>query len=115
MSKRLSERQTSFYIINRSSVFIHAICKFNGEHDGIFLFQVPVQRVTKYPLLLARLYKVTPPQHESRELLKEAQHNIELHLEHMNSVSVQNVLTVATQKPKNVKLTEISFSRKPRT
>ncbi|KAJ8866643.1 hypothetical protein PR048_032504 [Dryococelus australis] len=46
--------------------------------------QVPVQRVTKYPLLLARLYKVTPSHHEGRELLKEAQHKIELHLEHMN-------------------------------
>ncbi|KAJ9595051.1 hypothetical protein L9F63_013648 [Diploptera punctata] len=46
---------------------------------------VPVQRVTKYPLLLARLHKVTPAHHEGRELLKEAQHKIELHLEHMNS------------------------------
>nr|CAD7199071.1 unnamed protein product [Timema douglasi] len=47
--------------------------------------QVPVQRVTKYPLLLARLYKVTPSHHEGRELLKQAQHKIELHLEHMNA------------------------------
>ncbi|XP_044253158.1 uncharacterized protein LOC123004106 [Tribolium madens] len=46
---------------------------------------VPVQRVTKYPLLLARLYKVTPVHHETREQLKEAQHKIELHLNHMNS------------------------------
>lgn len=46
---------------------------------------VPVQRVTKYPLLLARLYKVTPVQHETREQLKEAQNKIELHLSHMNS------------------------------
>lgn len=46
---------------------------------------VPVQRVTKYPLLLNRLYKVTPQHHENRELLKEAQHKIELHLNHMNS------------------------------
>lgn len=46
---------------------------------------VPVQRVTKYPLLLARLYKVTPIQHNSRDLLREAQHKIELHLNHMNS------------------------------
>lgn len=46
---------------------------------------VPVQRVTKYPLLLARLYKVTPQHHETREQLKEAQHKIELHLNHMNS------------------------------
>lgn len=46
---------------------------------------VPVQRVTKYPLLLNRLYKVTPQHHETREVLKEAQHKIELHLNHMNS------------------------------
>lgn len=46
---------------------------------------VPVQRVTKYPLLLARLYKVTPVHHETREQLKEAQNKIELHLSHMNS------------------------------
>ncbi|XP_045461895.1 uncharacterized protein LOC123672000 [Harmonia axyridis] len=46
---------------------------------------VPVQRVTKYPLLLARLYKVTPNHNEVREQLKEAQHKIELHLNHMNS------------------------------
>ncbi|XP_065206879.1 uncharacterized protein RhoGEF64C [Planococcus citri] len=49
---------------------------------------VPVQRVTKYPLLLSRLYKVTPEHHTvQRELLKEAQHNIELHLEHINSLT----------------------------
>ncbi|XP_066991339.2 uncharacterized protein [Anabrus simplex] len=46
---------------------------------------VPVQRVTKYPLLLARLYKVTPAHHQGRDQLKQAQHKIELHLEHMNS------------------------------
>ncbi|PNF18625.1 hypothetical protein B7P43_G05037 [Cryptotermes secundus] len=46
---------------------------------------VPVQRVTKYPLLLARLHKVTPAHHESREILRQSQHKIELHLEHMNS------------------------------
>ncbi|XP_055913340.1 serine-rich adhesin for platelets [Eupeodes corollae] len=45
---------------------------------------VPVQRVTKYPLLLARLYKVTPPHLEGRDLLKQAQENIELHLNHIN-------------------------------
>ncbi|XP_057652675.1 uncharacterized protein LOC130891755 [Diorhabda carinulata] len=46
---------------------------------------VPVQRVTKYPLLLARLYKVTPPHYDNKEELKDAQHKIELHLNHMNS------------------------------
>jgi len=48
---------------------------------------VPVQRVTKYPLLLSRLYKTTAPHLEARELLKLAQQKIEAHLEHMNSVS----------------------------
>nr|CAD7439330.1 unnamed protein product [Timema bartmani] len=55
------------------------------DQNHYFFIQVPVQRVTKYPLLLARLYKVTPSHHEGRELLKQAQHKIELHLEHMNA------------------------------
>ncbi|XP_046616625.1 uncharacterized protein LOC124303458 isoform X1 [Neodiprion virginianus] len=50
---------------------------------------VPVQRVTKYPLLLARLYKATPSNRPdiqtARNKLKQAQTNIELHLEHMNA------------------------------
>lgn len=45
---------------------------------------VPVQRVTKYPLLLNRLFKVTPYHHQDRESLKEAQQKIEFHLEHIN-------------------------------
>ncbi|KAK8748314.1 hypothetical protein OTU49_016070 [Cherax quadricarinatus] len=46
---------------------------------------VPVQRVTKYPLLLARLYKATPPTHPSREECRRAKEKIELHLQHMNN------------------------------
>ncbi|XP_029663245.1 uncharacterized protein LOC115235535 [Formica exsecta] len=50
---------------------------------------VPVQRVTKYPLLLARLLKATPSVRpdiqEPKKRLKQAQTNIELHLEHMNA------------------------------
>ncbi|XP_043483024.1 uncharacterized protein LOC122511683 isoform X2 [Leptopilina heterotoma] len=50
---------------------------------------VPVQRVTKYPLLIARLLKATPAVRldtlEARKRLKQAQTNIELHLEHMNA------------------------------
>ncbi|KAK3869087.1 hypothetical protein Pcinc_025567 [Petrolisthes cinctipes] len=46
---------------------------------------VPVQRVTKYPLLLARLYKATPPTHPSREDCRRAKEKIELHLHHMNN------------------------------
>lgn len=35
-------------------------------------------------MLLARLYKVTPPQVDARVALKQAQEKIELHLNHMN-------------------------------
>ena len=47
-------------------------------------FQVPVQRVTKYPLLLSRLLKVTPAHHEDRSALQESRERIEHHLENMN-------------------------------
>ncbi|CAG0880093.1 unnamed protein product [Darwinula stevensoni] len=46
---------------------------------------VPVQRVTKYPLLLGRLYKVTPHQLEGREAIRDAQRKIEAHLEQINT------------------------------
>ena len=48
------------------------------------MLQVPVQRVTKYPLLLSRLLKVTPSHHEDPTALQESRENIEHHLEHMN-------------------------------
>lgn len=58
----------------------------------IIILKVPVQRVTKYPLLLARLLKATPSVRpdiqEAKKRLKQAQTNIELHLEHMNAVSI---------------------------
>ena len=50
----------------------------------IFIFQVPVQRVTKYPLLLSRLLKVTPAHHLDRSALQESRERIEHHLENMN-------------------------------
>jgi hypothetical protein len=46
---------------------------------------VPVQRVTKYPLLLARLHKVTPHHLKDRQSIKEAQVKMEAHLEHINT------------------------------
>ena len=49
-----------------------------------FTSQVPVQRVTKYPLLLSRLLKVTPAHHEDRGALQESRERIEHHLENMN-------------------------------
>ena len=48
------------------------------------VLQVPVQRVTKYPLLLARLLKVTPGHHKDRENIREAQSRIEAALEQIN-------------------------------
>ena len=57
----------------------------------IILYQVPVQRVTKYPLLLARLYKVTPYQNEDRPNIKKAKERIESALEQMNKVSPKNL------------------------
>ena len=38
--------------------------------------QVPVQRVTRYPLLLSRLVKVTPGGHSDKEALQEAQEKV---------------------------------------
>ncbi|XP_076335715.1 uncharacterized protein LOC143238939 isoform X2 [Tachypleus tridentatus] len=52
--------------------------------DLASFLMVPVQRVTKYPLLLNRLYKVTPHHHQDRGTLKEAQLKVNLHLEHIN-------------------------------
>jgi hypothetical protein len=43
--------------------------------------------VTKYPLLLSRLLKVTPAHHEDRSALQESRERIEHALEHMNQVS----------------------------
>ena len=43
-----------------------------------------MQRVTKYPLLLARLLKVTPGHHKDRENIREAQTRIEAALEQIN-------------------------------
>lgn len=45
---------------------------------------VPVQRVTRYPLLLSRLLKVTPSQHNDRDALQESRELIEQGLDSMN-------------------------------
>ena len=47
-----------------------------------------MQRVTKYPLLLSRLYKVTPGHHADKNNIKLAQDKIEAALEQMNKVSI---------------------------
>lgn len=51
--------------------------------------QVPVQRITKYPLLLGRLLRATAQQDvEMREALREAQAKVESYLTAINAVSI---------------------------
>jgi hypothetical protein len=49
--------------------------------------------VTKYPLLLSRLYKVTPTAHPDRENLKQAQTRIEAALDQMNK-DAKDILSI---------------------
>jgi hypothetical protein len=45
-----------------------------------------MQRITRYPLLLGRVYDLTAPQDDSRELIIQAQRMILKHIEINNSV-----------------------------
>lgn len=49
----------------------------------------PLQRVTKYPLLLSRIIKVTPECHPDYARLLEAKSRVESHLEHINTKTKQ--------------------------
>ncbi|KAL9848820.1 uncharacterized protein GJ701_007092 isoform 1-T1 [Geothlypis trichas] len=49
----------------------------------------PLQRVTKYPLLLSRIIKVTTEYHPDHGSLREAKSRIESHLEHINMKTKQ--------------------------
>ena len=59
---------------------------------------MPVQRVTKYPLLLSRLYKVTPIHHPDRDNLKQAQSSIEAALDQMNK-DAKDILSIKGSTP----------------
>ncbi|XP_050428812.1 uncharacterized protein LOC126838447 [Adelges cooleyi] len=81
---------------------------------------VPVQRVTKYPLLLARLCKVTPEHHlEARQTLNEARHKIQLHLEHINSLAKdisstklwRKIYAINGKRPDSEDLADIKFRK----
>lgn len=50
-------------------------------------FQVPVQRVTKYPLLLSRLYRSTAACATERDDVKAAQRCVESRLEEINAAA----------------------------
>ncbi|KAK1165891.1 hypothetical protein AOXY_G14540 [Acipenser oxyrinchus oxyrinchus] len=49
----------------------------------------PLQRVTKYPLLLSRISKATSEKHPDHSSLREAKSRVESHLEHINMKSKQ--------------------------
>lgn len=49
----------------------------------------PLQRVTKYPLLLSRIIKVTHECHPDHTRLREAKSRVESHLEHINMKTKQ--------------------------
>ncbi|XP_030909262.1 uncharacterized protein [Melopsittacus undulatus] len=49
----------------------------------------PLQRVTKYPLLLSRIIKTTTEYHPDHSSLREAKSRIESHLEHINMKTKQ--------------------------
>ena len=49
-----------------------------------------MQRVTRYPLLLSRLLKVTPPQHNDRDALQESRELIEQGLDSMNQETTRD-------------------------
>ncbi|KAM8856372.1 uncharacterized protein arhgef49 isoform 1-T4 [Spinachia spinachia] len=49
----------------------------------------PLQRVTKYPLLLSRIIKVTAECHPDHGRLREAKSRVESHLEHINMKTKQ--------------------------
>lgn len=51
------------------------------------ILQVPVQRVTKYPLLLSRLYRSTAACATEREDVKAAQRCVESRLEEINAAA----------------------------
>ncbi|KPM11944.1 Rho/RAC guanine nucleotide exchange factor-like protein 2 [Sarcoptes scabiei] len=58
---------------------------------------VPVQRVTKYPLLLNRLQKVTPKHFVDCESLRETQMKLEIHLDSINQ-KTRDSLAATTSK-----------------
>ena len=88
--KRLLWLKMLFPILNHLDTSRHAAISIRviGGEIVCLLFQVPVQRVTKYPLLLNRLHKVTPCHNEDRNAIKKAQEKIESALEQMNKVMV---------------------------
>ncbi|XP_078620705.1 uncharacterized protein LOC144887382 [Branchiostoma floridae x Branchiostoma japonicum] len=87
-------------------------------HLSSFLM-APLQRITKYPLLLSRLYKSTSCRHPDRDRLLEAQQLVEEHLEHINiktqgsgglmRLKKKSSRTKSTSSVENIELREMSL------
>ena len=71
-------------------LFSVVVNKVIGQRSTVcdvgFCTQASIQRITRYPLLLAHRYKVTGTDGETRELVLQSQYNIEHYLELINSV-----------------------------
>ncbi|XP_077997925.1 uncharacterized protein LOC144451041 [Glandiceps talaboti] len=92
-------------------VFLQVSQKDNVQLRKLHLksfLMTPVQRITKYPLLLSRLHKTTPEHNEDVEAAKKAQRKVEEILEHINAKS-QGVVT-SSGKSKGMKRTPSTLS-----
>lgn len=69
-----------------NEVELRSIIKLSFSRD-FFIFQVPVQRVTKYPLLLSRLHRSTAACATERDDVKAAQRCVECRLEEINAAA----------------------------
>jgi hypothetical protein len=76
-----------FDLVSISSIFTtEPIAQQTAVSNPGFCAQVPMQRITRYPLLLARLHDLTAPEDASREQILQAQQMVQDYLAVINSV-----------------------------
>jgi len=71
-------------------IFLQVSCKQNSKLRKMDLksfLTMPVQRIMKYPLLLTRIYRVTPRQNSDREALIQARRKIEEQITKINEIA----------------------------
>ena len=84
---------SSAAVYSKNTMLIGNFLFFFSRSVSVVILQVPVQRITKYPLLLGRLLRATAQQDvEMREALREAQAKVESYLTAINSVQSPSVL-----------------------
>lgn len=85
-------KDRSFPLLSRFRIFLDVSQNDNTALRRMNLrsfLMAPLQRVTKYPLLLSRIIKVTPECHLDYARLREAKSRVESHLEHINMKTKQ--------------------------